>query len=548
MSSMIFGVHAALEREPLVGEPLVMRGPVPRRDQDRDLRQLGRKYRVEPQHPPSRVACRAISGLLSQAIIGAGGAAALAGDRFVVGLFLVLAHFARRKQLQPHLFPLVFQSLRLCEYTRSGVKATSVAAWVRQRYIEFHDAAAKVDPTTADGNATMSDLENFRRETRAWLEANCPPEMRRPMTSEDDTFWGGRNTKFSSEPQRVWFERMRDKGWTVPHWPREYGGGGLDPEQTKIVRQEMAALGARQPLTSFGISMLGPALLKYGTDAQKKEHLPKIAAGLIRWCQGYSEPNAGSDLASLQTRAESDGDDFIINGQKIWTSYANFADWIFCLVRTDATGKKHDGISFILFDMASKGVSTKPILLISGRSPFCETFFDNVRVPKSHVVGTVNRGWDVAKYLLQHERAMISGMGERGVGRPLGQVAADSVGTDEQGRLEDPMLRGQIATFEIDEAALACAAERAVDLAKAGQAHPAFSSAMKYYGTELNKRRYEILMSAGGVDALEWESERSKGGARPRAWLRTKANSIEGGTSEVMLGIVAKRILDLPGA
>src|SRR5580700_11453338 len=372
----------------------------------------------------------------------------------------------------------------------------------------------------------MTDLEDFRRETRAWLAANCPPEMRRPMSSDEDTFWGGRNAAFSSEPQRLWFERMRDKGWTVPHWPKEYGGGGLDGEQTKILRQEMAAIGARQPLTSFGISMLGPALLKYGTDAQKKEHLPKITAGLIRWCQGYSEPNAGSDLASLQTRAMSDGDDFVITGQKIWTSYANYADWIFCLVRTDATAKKHDGISFILFDMTSKGVSTKPILLISGYSPFCETFFDNVRVPQSHVVGQVNRGWDVAKYLLQHERAMISGMGERGVGRPLGQIAA----------------------FEVDEAALAAAAERMVDLAKAGQAHPAFSSAMKYYGTELNKRRYEILMSAGGVDALEWESERSKGGARPRAWLRTKANSIEGGTSEVMLGIVAKRILDLPGA
>jgi alkylation response protein AidB-like acyl-CoA dehydrogenase len=394
----------------------------------------------------------------------------------------------------------------------------------------------------------MADLDTFRRETRAWLEANCPAEMRKPLTAEDDPFWGGRNAKFSSEPQRVWFERMRDRGWTVPHWPAEYGGGGLDGEEAKIVRQEMAAIGARQPLSSFGISMLGPALLKYGTEEQKKEHLPKITAGLIRWCQGYSEPNAGSDLASLQTRADSDGEDFIINGQKIWTSYANYADWIFCLVRTDPAAKKHDGISFILFDMTSKGVSTKPILLISGRSPFCETFFDNVRVPKSHVVGQVNRGWDVAKYLLQHERAMLSGMGERGVGRPLGQVAADSIGADEQGRLEDPILRGQIATFEIDEAALAAAAERMVDLAKAGQGHPAFSSAMKYYGTELNKRRYEILMSAGGIDALEWESERSKGGARPRAWLRTKANSIEGGTSEVMLGIVAKRILDLPGA
>jgi hypothetical protein len=394
----------------------------------------------------------------------------------------------------------------------------------------------------------MANPDQFRKEARAWLEANCPPEMRKPMTKEEDTFWGGRNATFASEPQRIWFERMRDKGWTVPHWPKEYGGGGLDGEEAKILRQEMVAISARAPLVSFGISMLGPALLKYGTDAQKREHLPKITAGLIRWCQGYSEPNAGSDLASLQTRAEASGDDFIINGQKIWTSYANFADWIFCLVRTDSTAKKHDGISFILFDMGSPGVSTKPILLISGKSPFCETFFDNVRVPQANVLGQINRGWDVAKYLLQHERAMISGMGDRGAGRPLGQVAADSIGIDDHGRLEDPMLRGQIATFEIDEAALACAAERAVDLAKAGQAHPAFSSALKYYGTELNKRRHELLMSAGGIDALEWESERSRDGSAARSWLRTKANSIEGGTSEVMLGIVAKRILDLPGA
>ena len=318
----------------------------------------------------------------------------------------------------------------------------------------------------------------------------------------------------------------------MPDWPKEYGGGGLDAAEHKVLREEMAAMGARSPLSSFGIWMLGPALLKYGTEAQKKEHLPKIAAGLIRWCQGYSEPNAGSDLASLQTRAESDGDDYIINGQKIWTSYANYADWIFCLVRTDPTAKKHDGISFILFDMASKGVSTKPILLISGYSPFCETFFDNVRVPKSHVVGTVNRGWDVAKYLLQHERAMISGMGERGVGRPLGQVAADSVGADAQGRLED----ADAAQPDLDLRDRRGGAVRRQPNArsiwrKPGQSHPAFSSAMKYYGTELNKRRHEILMSAGGADALEWESERSRGGARPRAWLRTKANSIEGGTS-----------------
>jgi alkylation response protein AidB-like acyl-CoA dehydrogenase len=196
--------------------------------------------------------------------------------------------------------------------------------------------------------------------------------------------------------------------------------------------------------------------------------------------------------------------------------------------------------------MASKGVTTKPILLISGYSPFCETFFDNVRVPKTNVVGQVNRGWDVAKYLLQHERAMISGMGDGGLGHPLSRIATDFVGKDREGRLDNPMLRSQLATFEVDEAALAACAERAGDLAKAGQGHPAFSSAMKYFGTELNKRRYEILMSAGGADALEWESKRSGEGTRPRAWLRTKANSIEGGTSEVMLGIIAKRILALP--
>ena len=338
------------------------------------------------------------------------------------------------------------------------------------------------------------------------------------------------------------------EGLLAQSWPVESGGGGGTVWEQTVVREEMWAHHEPRGAQYMGLNWVGPAIMAFGTDEQKERFLPPIAAGEVIWCQGFSEPDAGSDLASITTAATREGDGWRVTGQKIWTSYANYADWIFCLVRTDPAAKKHDGISFILFDMASKGVSTKPILLISGRSPFCETFFEDVRVPKSHVVGTVNRGWDVAKYLLQHERAMISGMGERGVGRPLGQVAADSVGADEQGRLEDAMLRSQISTFEIDEAALSAAAERAVDLAKAGQSHPAFSSAMKYYGTELNKRRHEILMSAGGIDALEWESERSRAGARPRAWLRTKANSIEGGTSEVMLGIVAKRILDLPGA
>lgn len=393
----------------------------------------------------------------------------------------------------------------------------------------------------------MSDIESFRKETHAWLESNCPPEMRKPPQSEDDTCWGGRRWKFKTDAQKQWLERMASKGWTVPEWPREYGGGGLSRDETKVLRQEMRALGCRSPLDSFGIWMLGPALLKYGSEEQKHEHLPKIARGEIRWCQGYSEPGSGSDLASLQTRAEDKGDHYVINGSKIWTSYADKADWIFCLVRTDPAAPKHEGISFILFDMESAGVSTKPITLISGASPFCQTFFDDVLVPKANLIGKLNKGWEIAKYLLTHERDMIGGMGQTSENRSLGQIAGESVGV-ENGMLADPVLRSQIAAFEVDAWAFRLTMERVGDLAKAGQAHPAVSSLLKYYGTELNKRRNELVMSAGGANALEWEGERSHNGATARAWLRSKANSIEGGTSEVQLNIIAKRILGLPDA
>ncbi len=393
----------------------------------------------------------------------------------------------------------------------------------------------------------MDNLETFRKDARAWLEANCPPEMRRPVQGEEDACWGGRHPDFQSDAQRLWLERMAAKGWTVPEWPREYGGGGLTRDETKILRQEMRALNCRAPLTSFGISMLGPALLKYGSEEQKREHLPKIVRGEIRWCQGYSEPGAGSDLASLQTRAEDKGDQYLINGSKIWTTYANKADWIFCLVRTDPSASKHEGISFLLFDMESPGVSTKPIVLISGLSPFCETFFDDVLVPKANLVGKLNKGWDVAKYLLTHERDMIGGMGGTSENRSLGQIAGETVGTD-NGMLADTALRAQISAYEIDAVAFRLMMERVGDMAKLGQAHPAVSSLLKYYGTELNKRRMELVMSAGGTDALEWEGERSREGRTARAWLRSKGNSIEGGTSEIQLNIIAKRILNLPGA
>ena len=386
----------------------------------------------------------------------------------------------------------------------------------------------------------MSELEAFRTEIRAWIEANCPPEMKTPIKSDDDTCWGGRNFVFQSEAQKQWMERCAAAGLTVPDWPKDYGGAGLSPAETKIFRQEMARAGARSPLNSFGIWMLGPALLKFGTEEQKRHYLPQIARGEIRWCQGYSEPGSGSDLVSLQTFGEDKGDHWVVNGQKIWTSYADKADWIFCLVRTDKENK-YQGISFLLFDMTTPGVTTKPIKLISGNSPFCETFFDNVVVPKHQIVGELNRGWDVAKYLLGHEREMISGMGGDGGTASLGGGFKDALG-------DEPVLRAQLAMFDVESLAFRAHSERFMDEWKTGTAHPAYSNLMRYIGTELNKKRHELVMAAGGSDALEWESERSKGGKRARDWLRTKANSIEGGTSEVMLNVVAKRILDMPGA
>jgi acyl-CoA dehydrogenase len=389
----------------------------------------------------------------------------------------------------------------------------------------------------------MAELEQFRAETRAWLEANCPAEMRAPMRGEKDLCWGGRHFEFQSDAQKKWLDVMASRGWTVPDWPKDYGGGGLSPAVTKILKEEMRALGCRPPLTSFGISMLGPALLKYGNEEQKKRFLTEIARGEIRWCQGYSEPGAGSDLAGLQTKAEDQGDHYLVNGQKVWTSYADQADWIFCLVRTSSE-TKHGGISFLLFDMESPGVSTKPILLISGNSPFCETFFDDVHVPKDQLVGEVNKGWDVAKYLLGHEREMISGMG---LGSGIG-TGASGVMLGPVAKPVEPLLRAEIAAFDVDALAFAAMSERFIDQLKAGEAHPALPSMMKYAGTELNKRRNDLVMAADGSDALEWESERSRGGKPARDWLRSKANSIEGGTSEIQLGIVAKHILRLPGA
>jgi acyl-CoA dehydrogenase len=390
----------------------------------------------------------------------------------------------------------------------------------------------------------VSDIDTFRTQTRAWLAENCPQSMRSPYATDEDLVWGGRNAKFVSEDQKLWLDRMASRGWTAPTWPAEYGGGGLDREHAKVLAEEMAHIHARPALESFGISMLGPALLKFGSDELKQQHLPPIVRGEIRWAQGYSEPNAGSDLASLQTRATDEGDHYVLNGSKIWTSYGDKGDWMFCLVRTDVDARKHEGISFVLLDMTTPGVTTKPIRLISGSSPFTETFFENARVEKNQVVGEVNKGWTVAKYLLTHEREMIGESGVASAGaESLSEIAISQFGTS-NGKLSDSVLRSSVAKFEIDEACLALTINRAQDETKAGVSLGAVSSMFKYYGTELNMRRYELLMDLHGTEALAWESE--DGGLLPKSWLRTKGNSIEGGTSEIQLNIIAKRILNLP--
>ena len=388
-------------------------------------------------------------------------------------------------------------------------------------------------------------MDRFRQETRAWLEANCPPAMRVPAAGEDGVCWGGRRWVFQSKAQEDWFNLMLAKGWTVPDWPVQYGGAGLSAEQSLILAEEMRRLNARAPLEGFGISMIGPALLAFGTEEQKRTHLPRIARGEIRWCQGYSEPGAGSDLAALRTSARQEGDRFVVNGQKIWTSYADKADWIFCLVRTDPAAKKQLGITFLLIDMQTPGVSTRPIRLISGSSPFCETFFDEVEVPVDNVIGTVNRGWDVAKYLLTHEREMIARGGSNLFDVEALDAAAAKAAAGTGGRLSDEVLRAEIARTAVDTHAFEATRRRYLEELESSGPLGARSAVLKLGGTELNKRRQELLVSLEGVGAFAW-ADGSALNEIGKGWLRSKGNSIEGGTSEIMLEIIARQILELP--
>lgn len=391
----------------------------------------------------------------------------------------------------------------------------------------------------------MDSLNQFRSEVRTWLAENCPESQRQPI-KPGEQYWGGRDAAFASDDAKLWFERMREQGWTAPEWPTEYGGGGLSEEQTKVLKEEMKSIGARAPIFSIGIWMLGPAILEYGSHEQKQEHITRIVNGEARWCQGYSEPGSGSDLASLQCKAEDKGDHFLVNGSKIWTTKADECDWIFCLVRTNPDASKHEGISFLLIDMASAGISTSPIGLISGESDFCQTFFDNVQVPKNNLIGELNKGWTVAKSLLKHERKLMSEMGTDIPAVEPQAMLADHV-EFKDGKIADPELRRQMVEYSMYMHALGLTHFRGFEERSHGVAGDS-AMIMKYVGTEAERLKGELLLALLGSQGLGWEGDEfSDDELRAvRQWAMSKTLTIAGGTHEIQLNIIAKRVLGLP--
>jgi alkylation response protein AidB-like acyl-CoA dehydrogenase len=387
------------------------------------------------------------------------------------------------------------------------------------------------------------DLDAFRAEARDWLKAHFPPALKGR---------GGMIMTEGAGPQgadyQAWRKAMGEKGWGVPTWPTTYGGGGLSSAQARVLQQEMSAIGAWNPIAGMGVMMFGPTLLEYGNDEQKRRHIPPIVKGELRWCQGFSEPGAGSDLASLQTKCEDKGDHWLVNGQKIWTSGAQYADWCFCLVRTD-TAKKHEGISFLLIDMKTPGVETRPIRLISGNSPFCETFFTDVTVPKENLVGPLGGGWTIAKRLLQHERSNLTGGGGFGAPRQsLPELAKTYVGADAEGRIVDTDLRARVAQNEMEGRAFQLTAMRSMVESRSNQGPTAATSIMKNAGTKIYQDRAELTLEIMGSQGLGWEGEGFNADelAAVRGWLGGKATTIYGGSFEVQNNIISKRILGLP--
>lgn len=377
---------------------------------------------------------------------------------------------------------------------------------------------------------------------RAWLAANFPAAL----TNVNGLIYQGNVHAAAADSDfQLWRAHMAATGWGVPTWPERFGGAGLDAAQAKVIAQELARIGAFNPIRSYGTMMLGPTLLEYGSEEQKLQHLPPIARHDTRWCQGFSEPGAGSDLASLQTKCTDMGDHWLVSGQKIWTSGADQADWCFCLVRTD-TSRKQGGISFLLIDMASPGVEARPIVLISGSTHFCEVFFNDVKVPKGNLVGEVNQGWSIAKRLLQFERDGLAEVKSEVPG--LAPLAHEYVGTDPAGLIADPDLRTRLIRNAMRSSAYSATAQRLASEAKAGAGPSSGVSAMKNLWSAIAQDRAELLIEILGAHGLGWSGEAYGEAEREatRAWLHSKAYSIYGGSTEVQNNITAKRVLELP--
>ena len=389
----------------------------------------------------------------------------------------------------------------------------------------------------------MANLEEFREETRDWIEINCPVGARGPGPVP----WGSTKVKLN-DASREWLERMANRGWTVPSWPAEYGGAGLSSEQYKILIDELKRINARPPLTGRGVNYIGPTLLELGSDDQKARWLPGIARGQGGWAMGYSEPGAGSDLASLSMRATRLGDHYILNGRKIWTSDAMQADYIFVLARTAPDQPKHRGISLILVDMQQAGVQVRPIRLISGASPFNETLFEDAIADASDVVGGVDNGWTVGKRLLQFERSTHAGINTSG--SQGGRFDASTMPKQihrytriVEGRIADPAIRAQLIRYEQNDLAQRLTQQRVIEETRAHA--PGFaSSAVKLTGALNTQDGDELLLHASGTQGLDWDT--SETSEITKAWLRQKALTIAGGTKEIQLNIIAKRVLGLP--
>ena len=388
-------------------------------------------------------------------------------------------------------------------------------------------------------------LEAFRGEVRAWIKANFPESLKSRLEEYFQSM-----PRYPDGPDwKLWKDRVAEKGWGTPGWPKSYGGGGLPTLQARIVQQEFFNMGAFNPMTGMGTTLLGPTMLEHGSEEQKKLHLTRVSRGEVRWCQGYSEPGAGSDLAGLSTKAEDKGDHYLVNGQKIWTSGSQFADWCFCLVRTDPKAPKQEGISFLLIDMKTPGVEVRPIRIISGQSPFSEVFFTNVKVPKENLMGQLNKGWTIAKRLLQFERNATDTRRRQMAGdtRPLDEVAKEYLGVDEKGRIADPDLRQRIIKHMMEFRTLKLMQQRMLDETKAGQGPSEFTSVAKNARARIQQEREELLVEIFGEQGLGWQGDQYKQEEldTTRAFLSNKAMTIFSGTTEIQNNIIAKRMLGL---